>query len=83
MVISTSRAELVTWRTVVLLLPFEAAGEEFLVAGLLVNPALEEVWLARDRNTWHPSSIQDCRRRAGIPGTAGYLSEFRPRGSPG
>jgi hypothetical protein len=54
MVISTSRAELVTWRTVVLLLPFQAAGEEFLVAGLLVNPALEEVWLARDHNTWHP-----------------------------
>jgi hypothetical protein len=25
------------------------------VAGLLVNPGLEDVWLVRDGDTWHPS----------------------------
>jgi hypothetical protein len=54
LLITTSRSGLVTWRTV-LLLPFEAGDEEIRVAGLLVNPSLEEVWLVRDGDTWHPS----------------------------
>jgi hypothetical protein len=55
LLITTSRMGLVTWPTVVLLLPFEARDEEIRVAGLLVNPSLEEVWLVRDVDTWHPS----------------------------
>jgi len=55
MVVSTSRADLVTWRTVVLLLPFQAGGQEIRVAGLLVNPGLEEGWLVRGGGTWHPA----------------------------
>jgi hypothetical protein len=55
LLITTSGRELVTWRTLVLLLPFEAGDEEIRVAGLLVNPSLEEVFLARDGDTWHPS----------------------------
>jgi hypothetical protein len=39
LLITTSSTGLPTWRTVVLLLPFEAGGEEIRVAGLLVNPA--------------------------------------------
>jgi hypothetical protein len=53
--ITTSSVGLVTWRTVVLVLPFQAGGEEIRAAGLLVNPGLEEVWLVRDRDVWHPS----------------------------
>ena len=55
LLITTSRSGLVTWPTVVLLPPFEAGDEVIRVAGLLVNPALEEVWLVRDGDTWHPS----------------------------
>jgi len=50
---ATSSA-LLSWRTVVLLLPFQDQGREIRAAGLLVNPGLEEVPLARDRGGWHP-----------------------------
>jgi hypothetical protein len=52
--IRVSGSALVTWQTVVLLLPFEAGGKEIRAAGLLVNPGLEEVWLYRDAGGWHP-----------------------------
>jgi hypothetical protein len=55
LLITTSHGALVTWRTVVLLLPFQAGSEEIRIAGLLANPGLEEVWLVRDRDAWHPS----------------------------
>jgi hypothetical protein len=53
-VITTSSTELLTWRTVVLLPPFDIRGGEIRVAALLVNPGLEEVWLGRDGDGWHP-----------------------------
>ena len=52
--IRVSSSALVTWRTVVLLLPFEDGGKVVRAAGLLVNPGLEEVRLARDNGRWHP-----------------------------
>ena len=45
---------LVTWRTVVLLLPFQQGNQVIRPAGLLVNPGLEELWLARAPDGWHP-----------------------------
>ena len=42
---------LLSWSTVVLLLPFQVGSGEIRVAGLLVNPGLEDVWLERDGDT--------------------------------
>jgi hypothetical protein len=77
--ITTSSAGLVTWRTVVLLLPFRAGGEEIRVAGLLVNPGLEEVWLVADDDAWHPSFDPGFAAVGLHPRLQGYLSEYRPR----
>jgi hypothetical protein len=52
--ITTSSSGLVSWRTVVMLLPFRAGGEEIWMAGLLVNSGLEGVWLVVDGDAWHP-----------------------------
>jgi hypothetical protein len=52
--IQTSSSALLTWRTVVLLLPFQAGRQVIRAAGLLVNPGLEEVWLAKDDGGWRP-----------------------------
>src|SRR5690348_15069894 len=43
--LQTSSSAALTWRTVVLLLPFQDRRRMIRAAGLLVNPALEEVWL--------------------------------------
>lgn len=78
--ITTSRAGLVTWRTVVLLLPFQAGGGEIRVAGLLVNPSLEAVWLVRDGGTWHPSLGPGFATAGFHPRLEGYPSEYRQPG---
>jgi hypothetical protein len=52
--LQTSSSAALTWRTVVLLLPFQDRRRTIRAAGLLVNPALEEVWLAEDASGWHP-----------------------------
>lgn len=49
-----SNSALLTWRTVVLLLPFQPSRRMIRAAGLLVNPGLEEVWLTEDASGWHP-----------------------------
>lgn len=54
LVVRASGTALLTWRTVVVLLPFQDGGREIRAAGLLVNPALEGVWLRRDAGGWHP-----------------------------
>jgi len=54
MMIKTSSSALVTWRSVVLVLPFQVGGGEILVAALLVNPSLEEVRLMCEGGVWHP-----------------------------
>lgn len=45
---------MLTWRTVALLLPFQADRRTIRATGLLVNPGLEEVWLTKDASGWHP-----------------------------
>jgi hypothetical protein len=52
--VQTSSSALLTWRTVVLLLPFQAGRRVIRAAGLLVNPGLEEIWLSEDVSGWHP-----------------------------
>ena len=52
--LQTPSSALLTWRTVVLLLPFQPRRRRIRVAGLLVNPGLEEVWLTEDASGWHP-----------------------------
>lgn len=71
LVITTSSTELLTWRTVVLLLPFDIRGGEIRVAGLLVNPGLEEVWLGRDGDGWHPRLDPGFAAAGLTPPTAG------------
>ena len=71
LVITTSSTELLTWRTVVLLLPFDIRGGEIRVAGLLVNPGLEEVWLGRDGDGWHPRLAPGFAAAGLTPPTAG------------
>jgi hypothetical protein len=53
--LQTSSSAAVTWRTVVLLLPFQDGRRTTRAAGLLVNPALEEVSLNEDASGRHPS----------------------------
>lgn len=50
----TSSSVAVTWRTVVLLLPFQDGRRMIRAAVLLVNPGLEEVSLTADASGWHP-----------------------------
>jgi hypothetical protein len=70
-IIRASGSALLSWRTVMLLLPFEAGGRMVRVAGLLVNPGLEEVWLAQDDGRWHPQ-LEESFMRAGLtPPTEG------------
>jgi hypothetical protein len=52
--LQTPTSALLTWRTVVLLLPFQASRRVIRAAGLLVNPGLEEVWLTEDASGWRP-----------------------------
>ena len=52
--LQTSSSAAVTWHTVVLLLPFQDGRRAIRAAGLLVNPALEEVSLTEDASGWHP-----------------------------
>jgi hypothetical protein len=52
--LQTPTSALLTWRAVVLLLPFQASRRLIRAAGLLVNPGLEEVWLTQDATGWHP-----------------------------
>lgn len=54
MVITISSSPLVTWRSVVLVLPFQVGGKGMRVSALFVNPGLEEVRLIRDDGMWHP-----------------------------
>jgi hypothetical protein len=54
LILQTSSSAAVTWRTVVLLLPFQDGLRLIRPAGLLVNPGLEEVSLAEDASGWHP-----------------------------
>jgi histidine kinase/DNA gyrase B/HSP90-like ATPase len=52
--LQTSSSAALTWRTVVLLLPFQDGRQVIHAAGLLVNPGLEEVWLTEDPSGWQP-----------------------------
>ena len=78
---------LLTWRTVVLLLPFKAGRGVIRAAGLLLNPGLEEIWLTQDAGTWRPR-LEQSFAAAGLThpsqempiqipaaGLAGYLSQ--------
>jgi hypothetical protein len=71
LVITTSSTELLTWRTVVLLLSFDIRGGEIRIAGQLVNPGLEEVWLGRDGDGWHPRLDPGFAAAGLTPPTAG------------
>jgi hypothetical protein len=51
--LQTPASALLTWRTVVLLMPFQVGPRVIRAAGLLVNPGLEEVWLTEDASGWH------------------------------
>ena len=77
--ITTSKAGLLTWRTVTVLLPFQARGAEIRIAGLLVKPGLEEVWLVRGRDAWHPSLDPGLLPRGWRPRLPGYPSGYRLR----
>jgi hypothetical protein len=54
LILQTSSSAALTWRTVVLLLPFRDGRRIIRAAGLLVNPALEEMWLTEEASGWHP-----------------------------
>src|ERR1022692_1404819 len=85
--VHTAGGVLLTWRTVPLVLPFDTGSGELRIAGLLVNPGLEEVWLKRDGDAWHPcleEVFPDVRltpAEAGfrmgwpVPGIAGRLTQ--------
>jgi hypothetical protein len=53
-ILETPTSAMLTWRTVVLLLPFQDGRRVIHAAALLVNPGLEEVWLTEDGSGWHP-----------------------------
>jgi hypothetical protein len=53
-IVTVGRA-LLSWGSAVLLLPLQSKDHEIRVAGLLVNPGLEEISLVRDGDMWHPS----------------------------
>lgn len=85
--LQTSSSAAVTWRTVVLLLPFQDGRRTIRAAGLLVNPALEEVSLTEDASGWHPC-LEPAFAAAGLTqavhgmpignsaaGVTGYLSQ--------
>jgi|ERR1035438_5987513 hypothetical protein len=61
-----------SWSTVVLLLPFQAGSREIRVAGLLVNPGLEAVWLERDGGAWHPRPEKTFLSAGLMPPAAGF-----------
>jgi hypothetical protein len=83
LVITTSSTELLTWRTVVLLLPFDIRGGEMRVAGLLVNPGLEEVWLGRDGDGWRPRLDPGFAAAGLTPPTAGIFIGIHASGLTG
>lgn len=86
-ILETPTSALLTWRTVVLLLPFQPGRRVIRAAGLLVNPGLEEVWLTEDASGWHPclepafAAAGLTRPTQGIPigdpaeGVTGHLSQ--------
>jgi len=67
--LQTSSSAPVTWHTVVLLLPFQDGRRTIRAAGLLVNPALEEVSLAEDASGWHPC-LEPAFAAAGLTAAA-------------
>lgn len=75
--LETPTSALLTWRTVVLLLPFQASRRVSRATGLLVNPGLEEVWLTEDASGWHPC-LEPAFAAAGLT----YPAQGIPIGNP-
>ncbi len=85
--VRTPSTALISWRTVVLLLPFQYGNQVIRPAGLLVNPGLEELWLAKAPDGWHPR-LEPSFASAGLtppsagmpirlpaPGVAGHMTQ--------
>jgi hypothetical protein len=70
--VRTAGGVLLTWRTVSLVLPFDTGSGELRVAGLLVNPGLEEVWLKRDGDAWRPCLAEVFPAVGLTPAAAGF-----------